>query len=77
MYLPGRSSPCFLSSCRLGGSVVREKISGSFIRLKNFADQLCGGLLSKQITYVGVTMVQAIVIFSLGIWVFPLLVLPV
>jgi len=34
------------------------------------------GMLSKQITYVGVTIVQAIVIFSLGIWVFPLIHLP-
>ena len=60
----------------LGGSVVREKISGSFIRLKTLPTNYAVGLLSKQITYVGVTVIQAVVIFSLGIWVFPLIGLP-
>jgi ABC-2 type transport system permease protein len=60
----------------LGGSVVREKVSGSFIRLKTLPTNYMVGLLSKQITYVAVTVVQAIVIFSLGIWFFPLIGLP-
>ncbi|MGZ3750389.1 MAG: ABC transporter permease [Mucilaginibacter sp.] len=60
----------------LGGSVVREKVSGSFIRLKTLPTNYLVGLLSKQVTYVVVTIFQAIVIFSLGIWVFPLIGLP-
>lgn len=60
----------------LGGSVVREKTSGSFIRLKTLPTNYLVGLLSKQITYIGVTVLQAIVIFSLGIWVFPVVGLP-
>lgn len=60
----------------LGGSVVREKVSGSFIRLKTLPTSYALGLLSKQITYVGVTVVQAVVIFSLGIWFFPVIGLP-
>lgn len=60
----------------LGGSVVREKVSGSFIRLKTLPTNYMVGLLSKQITYVAVTVIQAIVIFSLGIWGFPLMGLP-
>jgi ABC-2 type transport system permease protein len=60
----------------LGGSVVREKISGSFIRLKTLPTNYVVGLLSKQITYVAVTVLQAVVIFGLGIWVFPLVGLP-
>jgi len=60
----------------LGGSVVREKVSGSFIRLKTLPTNYAVGLLSKQITYVVVTVIQAVVIFSLGIWVFPLVGLP-
>jgi len=60
----------------LGGSIVREKVSGSFIRLKTLPTNYLVGMLSKQITYVGVTIVQAIVIFTLGIWVFPLVNLP-
>src|ERR1700744_3531654 len=60
----------------LGGSVVREKVSGSYIRLKTLPTSYVVGLASKQITYVIVTVIQAIVIFSLGIWAFPLVGLP-
>jgi ABC-2 type transport system permease protein len=60
----------------LGGSVVREKVSGSFIRLKTLPTNYLVGLLSKQIVYLGVTLLQAIVIFSMGIWLFPFISLP-
>lgn len=60
----------------LGGSVVREKVSGSFIRLKTLPTNYLIGLLSKQITYLIVTMLQAIVIFSMGMFLFPLFGLP-
>ena len=60
----------------LGGSVVREKVSGSFIRLKTMPTNYLVGLLSKQITYLCVTMFQAAVIFAIGVWLFPLMNLP-
>jgi ABC-2 type transport system permease protein len=60
----------------LGGSVVKEKTNGSFVRLKTLPTNYAVGLLSKQITYVAVTVAQAAVIFSLGIYVFPLVGLP-
>jgi ABC-2 type transport system permease protein len=60
----------------LGGSVVREKVSGSFIRLKTLPTNYLVGLLSKQIVYLGVTMLQAAVIFSIGMWLFPFFGLP-
>ena len=60
----------------LGGSVVREKVSGSFIRLKTLPTSYLVGMLSKQITYIFVTFIQAAVIFSLGIWLFPHINLP-
>jgi len=60
----------------LGGSVVREKTSGSYIRLKTLPTSYLVGMLSKQIVYVGVTILQAIVIFSLGLWLFPAINLP-
>jgi len=60
----------------LGGSVVREKVSGSFIRLKTLPTNYFVGILSKQITYLAVTMLQAAVIFSMGIWLFPIIGLP-
>ncbi|MBS1530406.1 MAG: ABC transporter permease [Bacteroidetes bacterium] len=60
----------------LGGSIVREKTSGSYIRLRTLPTSYLVGMFSKQIAYLVVTIVQAIVIFSLGIWLFPLIHLP-
>lgn len=60
----------------LGSSVVREKLSGSFIRLKTLPTSYLLALLSKQLTYLLVTLLQAAVIFAIGIWLFPLLGLP-
>lgn len=60
----------------LGSSVVREKLNGSFIRLKTLPTSYLVALLSKQITYVAVTLVQTAAIFSIGVWLFPLLGLP-
>ena len=60
----------------LGGSVVREKLNGSFVRLKTLPTNYLVALLSKQITYLFVTVVQAIVVFSIGIWLFPAMGLP-
>ncbi len=61
----------------LGGSVVREKLSGSFIRLKTLPTNYFVALLSKQITYLFVTLLQASVIFAIGLWLFPFIGLPV
>lgn len=60
----------------LGGSIVREKLSGSFIRLKTLPTNYFIALLSKQLTYLVVTMSQAAVIFAMGIWIFPYMGLP-
>lgn len=61
----------------LGGSIVREKLSGSFIRLKSLPTNYYVALLSKQITYLAVTLLQAAVIFGIGVWLFPYIGLPV
>ncbi|HMF73078.1 MAG TPA: ABC transporter permease [Flavitalea sp.] len=60
----------------LGGSVVREKLSGSFTRLKTLPTNYLIALVSKQLTYIGVTFLQAVVIFCIGIFIFPTLGLP-
>ena len=60
----------------LGSSVVREKLNGSFIRLKTLPTNYLIALVSKQITYLFVTLLQAALIFAIGIWVFPSLGLP-
>lgn len=61
----------------LAGSIVREKLSGSFTRLKTLPTSFFVALLSKQITYILVTMLQAAVIFAIGVWLFPHMGLPV
>jgi ABC-2 type transport system permease protein len=60
----------------LSGSIVREKLNGSFIRLKTLPTNYILVLLSKQITYLAVTMAQAAIIFAIGVWLFPLMGLP-
>jgi ABC-2 type transport system permease protein len=60
----------------LGGSIVREKLSGSFIRLKTLPTNYLVALFSKQITYLFVTLLQAMVIFAIGVWLFPFFGLP-
>ncbi len=60
----------------LGSSVVREKLNGSFIRLKTLPTSYLLSLFSKQLTYLAVTLLQTAVIFSLGVWLFPVMGLP-
>jgi ABC-2 type transport system permease protein len=61
----------------LGSSVVREKLNGSFVRLKTLPTNYMVALFSKQLTYLIVTLVQVAIIFSIGVWLFPLIGLPV
>ncbi|MBC7904883.1 MAG: ABC transporter permease [Gemmatimonadaceae bacterium] len=60
----------------LGSSVVREKLSGSFVRLKTLPTNYLVAIFSKQITYLFVTLLQTAVIFSIGAWLFPFFGLP-
>jgi ABC-2 type transport system permease protein len=60
----------------LGSGIVRDKRNGSFIRLKTLPTSYGVAILSRQITYLAVTMMQAVVVFAVGVWVFPLVGLP-
>lgn len=60
----------------LGSNIVREKLNGSFIRLKTLPTNYLLALFSKQLTYLLITILQACVIFAIGIWLFPVLGLP-
>jgi ABC-2 type transport system permease protein len=60
----------------LGSGIVREKVSGSFIRLKTMPTSILVSILSKQITYLFVSIAQVIVIFSIGMYLFPVVGLP-
>lgn len=60
----------------LGSNVVKEKLSGSFLRLKTLPTNFLVALLSKEILYLCVCLIQVAVIFSIGIWIFPIINLP-
>jgi ABC-2 type transport system permease protein len=60
----------------LGGAMVKEKNSGSFIRLKTLPASYLYALFSKQIVYGLVTFLQALVIFMIGNKLFPFIGLP-
>lgn len=60
----------------LGASIVREKLSGSFLRLKTLPSNFMIAIFSKQITYLFVTLLQAVIIFAIGVFVFPYIGLP-
>lgn len=66
----------FFSVISLGSNMVREKVSGSFLRLKIMPSSLSVLILSKQVLFLAVTLFQTVLIFSIGRWVFPLLHLP-
>lgn len=60
----------------LGSNIVKEKTTGSFLRLKTMPTSLAVSIVSKQITYLVITILQAIIIFSIGRWGFPFMGLP-
>ncbi len=60
----------------LSSGIVKEKLSGSSVRLKTLPTSYLKNLSARQITYVLVTLAQVTVIFSLGILLFPKIGLP-
>ena len=66
----------FFMVTSLGSNLVKEKLSGSFIRLKTLPTSYFIALISKQISYLLVTLAQVVVIFSIGVFLFPLIGLP-
>jgi ABC-2 type transport system permease protein len=60
----------------LGGTMVREKNNGSFIRLKTLPASYLNALFSKQVVYLMVTFLQTVVIFTIGSKIFPFIGLP-
>ena len=60
----------------LGSNVVKEKLSGSFVRLKTLPTNYIFALAAKMIAYMIVCLTQVFVIFAIGFWVFPLIGFP-
>ena len=67
----------FFMVIALGGNIVKEKLSGSFVRLKVLPTPFILGLFAKQLLYLIVVILLVAVIFTIGILVFPLIGLPV
>lgn len=66
----------FFMVVSLGGNIVKERLSGSFIRLMTIPPSFTFTLLSKMLVYVGVAVSQLFLLFCIGYFVFPLIGLP-
>ena len=66
----------FFMVISLGGNIVKERLSGSFVRLQTIPASFSLVLISKTFVYVFVAITQLAIIFALGKLVFPFLGLP-
>jgi ABC-2 type transport system permease protein len=66
----------FFMVTSLGGNVAKEKVSGSFMRLKTLPTSFFMMLSSKMFVYLMVAFLQILVIFSIGVFIFPSINLP-
>lgn len=66
----------FLMVVALGGNVVKERVSGSFVRLRTIPGAFRLTLISKFLVFTLVAMIQLILMFSVGLFIFPLINLP-
>lgn len=66
----------FFMVVSLGSNIVKERINGSFLRLKTMPTSFMLVMFSKMAIYVMVAIVQVALTFSMGIWILPELGLP-
>lgn len=66
----------FFTVVSLGGNMVKEKLSGSFIRLRTLPSNYFTGLVAKQFVYMAGVLMQVLIIFSIGVYLFPKMGLP-
>ena len=66
----------FFMVVSLGNNIVKERSNGSFIRLKTLPVSFALVLSSKMLIYLLAAILQVVVIFSVGIFLFPLMNLP-
>jgi ABC-2 type transport system permease protein len=66
----------FFMVISLGGNIVKERVSGSFIRLQTIPASFSLVLISKMFMYLVVAITQLAVIFMLGKFIFPFIGLP-
>lgn len=66
----------FFMVVSLGANIVKERLSGSFLRLKTMPGSFGLVLMSKVFVYMIVAILQVGLIFSVGVFILPLLGLP-
>lgn len=66
----------FFMVVSLGSNIVKERVSGSFLRLKTMPTTFMLVMFSKMAIYVVVAVLQVALTFSMGIWILPGLGLP-
>jgi ABC-2 type transport system permease protein len=66
----------FFMVVSLGTNIVKERNSGSFLRIKTMPARFSLILISKQFIYTIISFLQVIVIFSIGFFILPLINLP-
>lgn len=66
----------FFMVVSLGSNIVKERINGSFLRLKTMPTSFMLVMFSKMSMYVVVAVLQVALTFSMGVWVLPRIGLP-
>ena len=66
----------FFMVVSLGSNIVKERMSGSFLRLKTMPTSFMLVMFSKMSVYVVVATLQVALTFSMGIWILPKIGLP-
>lgn len=66
----------FFMVVSLGSNIVKERVNGSFLRLKTMPTSFMVVMFSKMAVYVVVAALQVALTFSMGIWILPKLGLP-
>ena len=66
----------FFMVVSLGSNIVKERVNGSFLRLKTMPTNYIHILLAKMSVYMLVAVLQFVLIFSIGMLIFPLINLP-
>ena len=66
----------FFMVVSLGSNIVKERVNGSFLRLKTMPTSFMLVMFSKMAIYVIVAIAQVALTFSMGIWILPELGLP-
>lgn len=66
----------FFMVVSLGGNLVKERLSGSFVRLMTIPPSFMYTLISKMLVYLGVAVSQLFLLFCIGHLIFPSMGLP-